>query len=75
MMKIWMSGGLRRSFNIAAMINSIAVLELLDFEGIGHKIPEGTGVDAMVNNCARAKDTKQRSVRQQRLRWKIQAVL
>jgi hypothetical protein len=74
MMMIWMSGGLRRSFNIAAMINSIAVLELLYFEGIGHKIPEG-GVDAMVNNCARAKDTKQRSARQQRLRWKIQAVL
>jgi len=36
------------------MIYSIAVLVLPDFEGIGWKMPKGTGVDATVNNGARA---------------------
>jgi hypothetical protein len=36
------------------MIYSIAVLELADFEGIGRKMPKGKGVDATVNNGARA---------------------
>jgi hypothetical protein len=38
----------------SAMIYSIAVLELADFEGIGRKMPKGTGVDATANNGARA---------------------
>jgi len=38
----------------SAMIYSIAVLELLDFEGIGCKMPKGTGVNATVNNGAQA---------------------
>ncbi len=36
----------------SAMIYSIAVLDLSDFEGIGRKMPKGTGVDATVNNGA-----------------------
>jgi len=48
----------------SAMIYSIAVLELADFEGIGRKMPKGTGVDATVNNGARASrhETKKRKV-------------
>jgi hypothetical protein len=38
----------------SAMIYSVAVLELSDFEGIGRKMPKGTGVDATVHNGARA---------------------
>jgi len=38
----------------SAMIYSIAVLELSDFEGIGRKMPKGAGVDATVNNGAQA---------------------
>jgi len=38
----------------SAMIYSIAVLELSDFEGIGRKMPKGAGVDATVRNGAQA---------------------
>jgi hypothetical protein len=34
------------------MIYSIAVLDLCDFESIGHKMPKGTGVDASLNDGA-----------------------
>jgi hypothetical protein len=46
------------------MIYSIAVLELSDFEGMGRKMPKGTGVDATVNNGARAshRNRKKRKV-------------
>jgi len=48
----------------SAMIYSIAVLELSDFEGMGRKMPKGTGVDATVNNGARAshRNRKKRKV-------------
>ena len=36
------------------MIYSIAVLDLADFEGIGRKMPKGTGVDATINNGAQS---------------------
>jgi len=50
----------------SAMIYSIAVLELADFEGIGRKMPKGKGVDATVNNGAHACGhvTKRRKVGQ-----------
>ncbi len=35
-----------------AMIYSIAVLDLCDFESIGRKMPKGTGVDSSVNDGA-----------------------
>jgi hypothetical protein len=38
----------------SAMIYSIAVLDLVDFEGIGRKMPKGTGVDATINNGAQS---------------------
>jgi len=38
----------------SAMIYSIAVLDLADFEGIGRKMPKGTGVDATINNGAQS---------------------
>jgi hypothetical protein len=33
-----------------AMIYSIALLDICDFEGIGRKMPKGTGVDASIND-------------------------
>jgi hypothetical protein len=35
-----------------AMIYSIAVMDLCDFESIGRKMPKGTGIDASVNDGA-----------------------
>jgi len=37
---------------MSAMIYSIGVLDLCDFESIGRKMPKGTGVDATVENGA-----------------------
>jgi hypothetical protein len=34
------------------MIYSIAVLDLCDFESIGHRMPKGTGVDTTVDDSA-----------------------
>jgi hypothetical protein len=36
----------------SSMIYSIAVLDICNFEAIGHKMPNGTGVDATLDNDA-----------------------
>lgn len=44
----------------SAMIYSIALLDICDFDAIGRKMPKGTGIDATVDNGATAPKHKKR---------------
>jgi len=58
-----------------AMIYSIAVLDISDFDGIGRKMPRGTGVDASINDgsISNRHKTRKHGSKKEKVKKKIKA--